>query len=68
MDPKATLARSYHHEAQKADGAARQFRLQRDRMVRQLRREDPRWWSYARLAKAVGCSRELIAVILKEQS
>lgn len=66
MDPKAALAREYHQEAQKADSEAKKFRSQRDRVVRQLRAEDPRWWSYGRLAKAVGCSRELIAIILKE--
>ena len=37
----------------------------RDDLVRQLRRTDPQSWSYGQLAKAVGCSPELIALIVK---
>jgi len=39
--------------------------VQRDQLVRQLRREDPEQWTYVALAQAVGCSPELIAVIVK---
>ena len=48
------------------DEAAR-HREQRDALVRQLRRDDPQRWSYSALARAVGCSPELIAHIVKSE-
>lgn len=40
-------------------------RVQRDRLVRQLRAENPQQWTYSALGAAVGCSPELVAVIVK---
>lgn len=40
-------------------------RTQRDRLIRQLREEDPDRWTYPALAAAVGCSPELVAAIIK---
>lgn len=37
----------------------------RDRLIRQLRAEDPAAWTYPALANAVGVSPELIAAIVK---
>lgn len=34
-------------------------------MIRRLREQDPTRWSYSALANALGCSRELIALIVK---
>lgn len=45
---------------------AERHREQRDQLVRALRRDDPARWSYSALARAVGCSPELIAVIIKK--
>jgi hypothetical protein len=50
------------------DKSARQHRDQRDRLVKQLRAEDSERWTYPALAAAVGCSRELIAAIVKDRT
>ena len=63
-DLRAAQARSAHLEAEGADRAAAQARDRRDRLVRQLRADDPQRWSLGALAKAVGCSRALIQRIL----
>ena len=65
MDVRAALARDHHIAAARSSGEADRHRAQRDRLVRQLRAEDPATWSYAALARAVGCSPELIAFIVK---
>lgn len=64
-DARVQQAREHHREALKALEGAAQHREVRDRLVRQLRRDDPATWTYSALAKAVGCSPELIAVIVK---
>ncbi len=65
MDARAALARKYHHDAFKAGELAGQCRAARDQLIRQLRAEDPDTWTYAALAKVIGCSPELIAVIVR---
>lgn len=65
MDPRATLAREYHRGAIREVELAREYRAARDQLVCRLRAEDPQTWTYAALAKAVGCSPELIAHICK---
>lgn len=65
MDARAQQAREHHEAAARSLAEAERHRAQRDELVRSLRRDDPRAWSYSALAKAVGCSRELIAVILR---
>ena len=65
MDIRAALARDYHRAAARMTELANRDRLQRDRLVRELRAEDPAQWTYDALAKAVGCSPELIAFIVK---
>lgn len=64
-DARAAAARSHHLAAAEAGRVAEQHRDERDRLVRQLRADDPARWSYGALAKAVGCSPELIAHIVK---
>jgi hypothetical protein len=64
-DARAVQAREAHRLAGDAERLAAQHRSQRDRLVRQLRAEDPARWSYTALAAAVGCSPELIAAIVK---
>jgi hypothetical protein len=64
-DLRAAAARRAHLEAQEALRAAEHARNKRDRLIRELRRDDPERWSYATLAKAIGCSRENIAQIVR---
>lgn len=64
-DPRAAHAREEHRLAGAADRLAAQHRAQRDRLIRQLRTEDPRRWTYAAVAAAVLCSPELAAAIVK---
>lgn len=67
MDIRLQQARE-HHRAADADGvSAARHREQRDRLVRQLREENPCMWTYPALAAGIGCSPELIAYILKRK-
>jgi len=66
-DPRAARARELHAKAAEADRLAEQCRAERDRLIHQLRSEDPKRWSYGALGAAVGCSRELIALIVKRK-
>ena len=61
----AARARELHRKAAEAEALAAQQRAERDRLIRQLRERDPKRWSYGALAKLIGSSRELIAVIVK---
>lgn len=65
-DARAQQAREHHEAAARALADAERHREQRDQLVRALRRDDPKRWSYPALARAVGCSPELIAVIIKK--
>jgi len=65
MDIRAQQAREHHRESAGHTEQATRHRQQRDQLVRQLRADDPERWTYAALAKAVGCSPELIAYIIK---
>lgn len=64
-DLTAARARELHEQATLAEQRAADLRAQRDDLIRRLRAEDEDRWSYGVLAKAVGCSRELIAQIVK---
>ena len=65
MDVRAAQAREENRLAAEAGRLAGLHRERRDRLVRQLRAEDPGRWSYPALARAVGVSPELIAYIVK---
>ena len=67
MDNRAARAREEHRLAAESERLAGAHRAQRDHLVRQLRAEDPGRWSYRALAKAVDCSPELIAHIVKSE-
>lgn len=47
--------------------AAGRERLLRNQIVKTLRTEDPKKWTYGALADAVGCSEELIRKIISPQ-
>ena len=64
-DPRAARARELHRKAAEADELAARYRLERDRLINGLRAEDPTRWSYTVLAAAIGCSRELIALVTR---
>ncbi|WP_396902714.1 hypothetical protein [Mycolicibacterium sp.] len=64
MDPRAQRARDHHRKAADASRLADQHRAQRDELIRQLWDNARDEWTYASLAKAVGCSPELIAKII----
>ena len=64
-DVRAARARELHRLAAEADALAASRRSERDRLILQLRAEDPQRWSYTALADALGCSRELVALVLR---
>ena len=64
-DPRVQQAHEHHQQSKDTLGLAAQHREQRDRLIRQLRAEDPHHWTYPVLAAAVGCSAELVAAIVK---
>lgn len=66
-DIRAQQAREHHRAAAAATEQADQHRYQRNRLVRELRDTDPDKWTYAALAKAVGCSPELVAAIVQDR-
>ncbi|MER6941401.1 hypothetical protein [Nocardioides sp. NPDC000441] len=51
-----------------ADELAASYRAERDRIIHRLRDEDPARWTYAALARALGVSRELIALVTRRRS
>jgi len=64
MDPRAVAAREAHRLSLESLAHAKAHRDRRDALVRRLYEgEEP--WSYTRIAKAVGISRELVAYIIK---
>lgn len=64
-DTHAALARLHHLASLASEQQADQERTLRNAIVRALRAEDPDRWTYGALARAVGCSPELIASIVK---
>jgi hypothetical protein len=44
---------------------AERHRQQRGAFIHRARKDDPGRWSYSALAAAIGCSKELIAAIVK---
>lgn len=66
-DPRAALARQAHRDAVNAGQQAAQYREHRDALIRQLRAENPKQWTYQAIAKAVGCGPELVAHIIKRK-
>lgn len=65
MDIRAQQAREHHRLAAENERLAGMHRAQRDRMIRQLRADDPGRWTYPKLAAEVGCSPQLIAYIVQ---
>ena len=66
-DPNIAQAREHHRRAAEAAALADRHREQRDALIRRARETEPGRWSYSALAAAVGCSKELIAAIIKNR-
>lgn len=64
-DPRATQAREAHRLSKEAEELGARHREVRDRIVRQLRAEDQKRWTYTALARAVGITPELVAAIVQ---
>ncbi|GEA86888.1 hypothetical protein [Cellulomonas cellasea] len=64
-DARASRARELHRKAAEADEVAARHRAERDRLILQLRAEDPERWTYTTIAAVLGCSRELVALIAR---
>ena len=67
-DPLAARARDLQIRAVAAEKTAARLRAERDQTILELRRRDPQLWSYGKLSKTIGCSRELIALIVRKNS
>lgn len=64
-DIRAQQAREHHRHSKDSERLAEQHRAARNALIRALRAEDPGRWTYPALAKAVGCTPELIAAVVK---
>jgi hypothetical protein len=64
-DPRIAQARQLHAGSLADLSSAADKRTARDELVRQLRSQDPNHWTYARLGREIGCSAELIALIVR---
>ena len=62
---RAQQAREHHRLAGADEESARRHRESRDRLIRQLRAEDPERWTYAAIAAAVGITPELARAVVK---
>jgi hypothetical protein len=67
-DPRAARAREAHRLSKVADVLAARHRDQRNHLVRVLRTEDPKRWTYTALAVAVGITPELVAAIIQRRA
>lgn len=68
MDAKTQQAREHHRLAKDNTDIAGRHRIQRDHLIRELWTASRAEWTYAKLAKAVGCSPELIAKIITRRT
>ena len=66
-DPLAARAAELHARALEADAVAARYRAERDEIIDRLRADGSGRWSYTTLARALGCSRELIAQIVRRR-
>lgn len=66
-DVRAAQARQHHRAAGEVDSSAARHRYVRNQLIRALRADNPQRWSYTALARAVGCTPELVAAIVKHR-
>lgn len=65
MDARAQQAREHHRRSLLARKTASHHLAARDALIRRLYAEGG--WTYTQLAQAVGCTREVIAKIIRPQ-
>lgn len=65
-EQRAVVAAQLHQQAAGLTEQSRQSRVARDAIIRALRASDPKTWTMGNLAAAVGCSKELVAHILRQ--
>jgi AraC-like DNA-binding protein len=66
LDRRAWTMRNAHMTAVAASAKARRARQDRDRLMAQLRHDDPKTWTYDALAGLLGISKGAVAKILRE--
>jgi len=66
-DPLVARAAELHRQALDQERLAAALRSQRDDLIRKAKELDPKKWTYTTLANALDCSRELIAVIIRNR-
>ena len=66
-DPLAAGAAQPQAKAPSANAKAKRSQAERDEIIDRLRQAEPERWSYTALARALGCSRELIAQIVRRR-
>lgn len=64
-DERIDLAHIYHKRSHDREAEADSYRKKRDDLIRALRADDPKQWTYQKLADEIGCSMELIAFTVK---
>lgn len=62
----AELAVAYHGQAIKSEALASEYRGQRDRLIAKLHTDHG--WTYGKLAKEIGLSRGMVAIICRPTS
>ena len=67
IDQRVREARQAQHKATAANLAAKRARAERNRLIRELRTEDPKQWSFGALAVQIGCSKGLIVRIMEDE-
>lgn len=60
-----SLAKMAHRQSLQSEDEADLHRQRRDKAIRDLRKQDPKRWTYPKIAQAVGCSPQLVAYIVK---
>ena len=65
MDIRAQQGREHHRAAALHRAQSRQHLDERDRIIRQLRDDG---WTYDSIARAIGCSLELVAKVVQGRS
>jgi hypothetical protein len=64
-DQRVAMARVANHQTVTLCQQYNEARELRNELIRELRTENPRTWTYAALAEAVDCTPELVAAIIQ---
>lgn len=64
MDRRAVLAREHHKSAMQAEELAAEFRVKRDKLIRELYADD---FGYLTIARMLGCSKTLVRQVVQRR-